>query len=141
MYKPNGDIDWDAISTASEKQVAELCNIDLSDLIRAMRHHAALYAWVAWKFEAAKVAEVQADYDVELAKAQASNDLMTADPSMAVNRVEKLVPLQPKYRAAVRKHIEARKELAPLKALITGLDHRRDMIVQIASRQKKELES
>lgn len=132
-------IDFKALASAPEVTVAELCRIDLADLISTMELHPSLYGYAAASYESAKVAEVQAAAEVDRLKAQVFLDLATADPSLAVNRLDRLTETDPKYQGAVTKHHQAKRDAGALRALVTALEHRRDMIIQIASRQKREM--
>ena len=136
---PSKWIDFKALESAPENTVAELCRIDLADLISTMELHPALYGFAAAHHESAKIAEVQKAAEVDRIKAAVFLALAQQDPTLPVNRLERLVETNLDYQAAVKDHIAAKRRAGALRSLVNGLEHRRDMIIQIASRQKHEM--
>lgn len=134
-------IDFAALDRAPEKTVANLCRIDVSDMITTMQQHPPLFGYVAASYEQAKIAEEQAKDEVDRIKAQVFMDMANEDPSLPVNRLERLTVMHDKYQLALEHHRDLAARTGRLKALMNTMEHRRDMIVQIHSRQKKELVS
>ena len=136
-----GWVDFERLAAMPEAYVAELCRIDLADIMGTLEMHSALYAYASATHEMAKVAEVQAKAEMEKVKAQTFLDLAARDPSLPVNRLERTVEVDPAYQTLVSRYHAALRQAGILKALVGGLDHRRDMLIQIASRQRRELDA
>jgi hypothetical protein len=132
-------LDIAKLANAPEEEIARVARINLADLTSTMETHAALYGFAAARYERAKVEEIQAKAEVERTRADVFLSIAASDPSMAVNRLERRVETSEELRKAITAYHTAARNAGDLKALVNALDHRRDMIVQIASRQKKEM--
>ncbi len=127
-------------SEASRK-VSQFCRIDLQSLDIALSRHPAIYAYCAAVYEMAKVKEAKAKWDMEKAKAQAFGIVMDQGRTTKITATEaaekvKTVPL---FQQAMDFLHESEVITGRLKALVDGLGHRRDMLIQISARQRAEL--
>lgn len=121
--------------------VTDFCSVDLVDMMTTLGRHAGLYAYAVAACEMAKVDEARASWEKEQAKSRAFSRLVTENPKITASAAEVRIPLDAEYIAAVESYLSTRVTLARLKALVEGLGHRRDMLVQLASRQRAELSS
>ena len=136
-----GWVDFERLASMPEAYVAELCRIDLADIMGTLEMHSALYGYAVATHELAKVAEVQARAEADRMKAQTFLDIAARDPSLPVNRLERMVEVDATYQTLLARYHAALRQAGILKALVAGLDHRRDMLIQIASRQRRELDA
>lgn len=139
MQIPNEWIDFEKLKESPAETAASLVRIDLADIVRTLQTHPELFAFAAMHAEEAKIAEMKASAEVSRVKAQVFLDMASNDPSLPVNRLERMTDTHPDYLKAVQEHVEAAKLSRYLKRLVDSMEQRRDMIVQIHSRQKKEL--
>lgn len=118
--------------------ITSFCHINLADLQTVLSRHAGLYAYAMAAHEAAKVQEtilrvardkVEADY-LELNTPSGTKPNATAI-GIAVRRY-------PPYQTADTDLRNQQIVVGRLKALVSGLEHRKDMLVQIAAAKRRE---
>lgn len=125
----------------AQRKVASFCRIDLQNLDIALSRHPAIYAYCAAVYEMAKVKEARAKWDMEKAKAQAFSIVMDqgrANKITATEAAEKVKQV-PLYQQSMDALLSAEVITGRMKALVDGLSHRRDMLVQISARQRAEM--
>lgn len=122
-------------------RIAAFCSINLADLETALARHSALFSYAVAVHESAKVDEARSKWEKEKAEAKAYSDLLREDPKVAIGAAQLRIKTMPVYEKAVGEHLETQVVLGRLKALVNGLEHRRDMLVQLASRQRAEMMS
>lgn len=127
-------IDFDQLAAEPERVAYELCQINLQNLGTTVAQHPGLFAFVVASYEMAKVEEARAKNAVSKAMAE----YFLRSQAMPVTRAQSLVDSDPTVIAAKEAYIEAQAKVAPLRALVSGLEHRRDMILQISARQRAE---
>lgn len=138
-YKPGASIEavLEADPEDVPRLVAKACAIDLGDLESTLQKHPGLYAYVVARFEMARIDEYRAKRLLEIEQAGAFKALV--EELSAVSRAEKLVDLDEDVIKQKEVVTEAYALTARLKALLAGFDHRRDMLLQISSRQRAEM--
>lgn len=128
-------IDFKKLFEAPESEIVEIVRISLRNLIETMARHPGLYGYAAAAYELAKVRQLENEYNLKQTKATAYGKLLEKNTATAATA---LLDSQPEVIAAQATLIKQMKEVAALAALVRALDHRRDMLVQIAARQRQE---
>ena len=122
--------------------IAEMVFIDLMDLERCMVGHARLYGHIAGLCENAKAEAAAAKYDLEFVASQVFRELSSEGTvRIAVSRTEIAVKETLRYQNQLKKLQAKDKVFSVLKRCLEALEHRRDMIIQIAARQRQEIAS
>lgn len=129
----------EADQLAVSQEIAEYCRIDLANLDIALERHPSLYAYTSACFEMAKVAEARAKWDLETTIANTFSIVMNKDSKMTATAAEKVVKTYPAVTQAAATHHEKMLITARMKGLANGLEHRRDMLVQISARQRVDM--
>lgn len=135
---------WQKLADNPAKLAAEVCLIDVSNLDRMLQRHAALRAWVNATYELARVADDRAKW--ELTKAQ-SRALLAAkailDPTTGKNKTVPVLQAEvdgdEEVQAAMEKLLMLSEKRAALRAMAGALEDRKDMLIQIASKRRKEM--
>lgn len=122
----------------AHRQIAKYCRIDLAALDTALERHPALFGYSVACHEMAKVRESQAKWDLEVALAQAFEIVTNQDAKLTATAADRKIKMVPIVQGAAKAHRDAMVVCSRLKGLVNGLEHRRDMLVQIASKQRKE---
>lgn len=125
----------------AEAKVSEYCRIDLANLDLALSRHAALYAYSVAAYELAKVQEARAKWKLEGTKAMVFGALTEKDSKIAVAAADKKIPLAIPVKEAMEEMLTIQSTVARLRGLAAGLEHRRDMLVQISARQRQEMQT
>jgi hypothetical protein len=128
-------IDFQKLFEAPETEIVEIVRISLRNLLETMARHPGIYGYAAAAFEAGKVRQLELEYGVKQAKARAFSHFLQQTSATAA---DKLVDGDQGVIEAQATLIRQMREVAALGALVRALDHRRDMLVQIAARQRQE---
>ena len=139
---PGDSIDFDLILGATDPQIArseiaKFCRIDLGSLDEALSRHAALYAYAAAAFEMSKVQEARAKWHVEVTSSACFSALRSE--GLSATAADKEALLNPKVLAAKEDLFTTQHTTSLMRALVGGLEHRRDMLIQISARQRAEM--
>jgi hypothetical protein len=118
--------------------VSELCRINVANLESTLERHPGLFAYASAQHELAKVAEARAEWMLERKRAEAFKRTKDAHATMPANRIEREVETDQEVVSAAEHYFTQKAITARLKALVNGLEHRRDMLVQLSARQRKE---
>jgi hypothetical protein len=129
-------IDAKEVLTNPHEEISRLCEIDLDDLEGCLRNHAVLYGKAFSYFQAAKARENHEKWLYERSKTNAFSDLR--DKGAAVTAAKEQSEVAPEVIDQFEKYLEAEKRTGIFYALLKGLEHRKDMLVQLSSREKKE---
>ena len=137
---------WDRLLSSPERLAAEVCFVDVVNLDQTLQHHAALHAWVAAAHEVARIEEEQAKWNVTRTQAEA---LLTAreepDPGTGKAKVVDVMKAQaetaPEVQEAVAALLKIGRKRAALRAMDRALEDRKDMLVQLSARQRREQDS
>lgn len=136
---------WDLLKTQPETIAREVCKIDLVDIEGTLQRHAGIRAWVGAAFESSRIIEEQAKWRLAktrgrvLLEARTLHDPNTNKPK-TVEVLKAEVDVHPDVNAGEEEVLEAQRTKGVLKVIYDSLGDRRDMLIQIASRQRKELE-
>ena len=131
-------IDFTALQDMPAEEVANLCAIDLNHMETTLQNQAALYAYAEASYETAEYTKAKAMVYLDRAKAVAFRTIQTDEPGLAIGKTNVLVELSEDVIRTQDHLLECSKDAGMLKALIKGLQHRKDMLIQISSRQKAE---
>lgn len=138
--KPPEPINLQQLFAKPAEVIADLVTIDINNLEEDMVNHPRLVAWATVTYENTRALAEAAKWDVEYMTSQAYHELF-AKEGMSIGKAEKLVGSDIKVTNQQKKHQALRRQVVVLRALVTALDHRKDMIVQIAARQRQEISS
>ena len=134
---------WDRAIKDPALLAHEVCSLDLNDIEGALQKQPALYAWVSAAHEGARIEEERARWNVTKAEAvamltaKAFRDPHTDKPkTVGVLQAEVDVDDEVGLRKSVL--FAAMEKRAALRAMTDALSHRRDMLVQLAARQRDE---
>lgn len=134
---------WDALKTNPEQLAVTVCSINAADLDRTLQEHPALVAWVVAAHESAKIVEARARWELTKAeaivtlRAKAQDDPDTEKPkTIQVLRAE--VDASPEVGEATDHLFTTQERTAALRAMVEALRDRRDMLVQLAAKQRDE---
>jgi hypothetical protein len=127
--------------------ISDFCHINLSDLQTALARHAGIYAYASATYEAFQVQEARDKWSKEQAESQAFDKLLQdwaknkegKDPTVSGSTLK--IRLDPTFSAAQQRLLDTQSTIGRLKALVKGLEHRKDMLVQVAARQRREEEN
>lgn len=125
----------------AEALVADYCKIDLANLEIALSRQASLYAYTVAAFEMSKVDEARKKWQLEAAEGEVYEALMRSSEKMTVAAANKITPKAAPVKEAQEAIFKAQGVSARLKALVSGLEHRKDMLIQISARQRQEMAS
>ncbi len=117
--------------------VSNHCRIDLANLDAALSRHAALFAFAMAAFEMARVGEARAKWRADVVKGEQATRLLASGKT--VSAAEKTIPTVPEVKTVMEELLTAQMVTGRLRALISGLEHRRDMLVQISAKQRQEM--
>ena len=131
-------IDFTALKDMPAEEVANLCAIDLNYMETTLQNHASLYAYAEASYETAEYTKAVAAVYLDRAKDDAFNTIQQDEPGLAIGKTDARVGAMEAVRSAQDHLLECSKDSGMLKALIKGLQHRKDMLIQISSRQKAE---
>lgn len=132
-------IDWTRLAgDAPEEYIADLCSINLTHLDNSLQNHAALYGYAESMAEAAEAAYARAKKALEFLQAEKFNAYQKREKGLAIARTERRIEEDPDIQEAKDEVIKAQAIRGQLRALCKALVHRRDMLIQISSRQKAE---
>lgn len=129
------ELDFERLEQDPGPYVAEVCALNLMNIDETLERHPALYAYAVAGYEGARIDEARAKFTMERARSQAFGELVKEN---AIGTAKELVPNDPAVQRATEAWLEAKRMVAGLRALTAGLEHRRDMLIQISSRQKRE---
>lgn len=123
----------------------ELCSIHLEELDETLQTHASLRAWVNSAFELAVVEEAILKWEEKKLRAKELLNVDKTDPTTqkvkTIATMEAEVELTGSVRQATANVFAQQRVTGGLRALMKALDDRKDMLVQISAKQRKELEN
>lgn len=136
---------WDQLAANPARLAAEVCAVDVTNLDLTLQQHPALRAWVNATHEVARIEEERAKYEltkVEATTFMAVKKVLDADTGKAktVDALKAEVAAHPDVLAAQEALINAQEKRAVLRAMADALEDRLQMLIQIAAKQRKELE-
>lgn len=136
---------WLALAKDPARLAAEVCSVDVVNLDQTLQKHAALRAWVNAAHEVARTTEEGLKWEETKARARAllrakeDNDPHTGK-AKTVAVLEAEVTTTPEVIEHTEALLEQRKVRGSLRAMADALEDRKDMLIQIAAKQRKELE-
>lgn len=137
---------WDRLRNDPALLASEVCTIDIANLDQTLQIQPALRAWVNATYEVARIAEERLKWEVTKAKAVAHLKVRReVDPttkkviSKTVGQLGAEVDLDENVQHAIAALLEQQETRAALRAMTDALEDRKDMLIQIAAKQRKEL--
>lgn len=137
---------WDALATEPEKLAAAVCFVDVVKLDETLQHHAALHAWIAAAHEIARIEEEKAKW--EATRTHAEQLLLAREEPDPITQKAKTVDVikaqaddSKALQEAMTAQFAAGRKRAVLRAMDKALEDRKDMLVQLSARQRREQES
>jgi hypothetical protein len=118
------------------EEISRLCEIDLDDIQGCLRNHAVLYGRAYSYFQAAKAKENQEKWEFEKLRSKTAAKLR--ERGVAVTASKEEAEVDPDVVDQYKRFLLAEHRTGIFYALLKGLEHRKDMLVQLSSREKKE---
>lgn len=137
---------WQSLADSPERLAAEVCFVDLVSLEEQLAKHASLHAWVNAAHETAAVAEERAKWELTktearvLLTAKGTPDVDTKK-AKTVDVLKAEVAASPDVEQANIALFATMEKRGALRAMAKALDDRKDMLVQIAAKQRSEKEN
>lgn len=136
---------WDRFSIEPQKLAAEVCMVDVVNLDLTLQGHPSLRAWVNAVHEGARIEEEQAKWRVTKARALAFlKGKGSPDPDTGKGKTVDTLNAEADSDESV---VQAQEELfaiqkkrGSLRAMADALEDRKDMLIQIAAKRRKEQE-
>lgn len=134
---------WQQLRDNPSLLAATVCSVDVVNLDETLQHHASLRAWVGATYEMAEIEEERAKWELTKARALA---MMKAKetPDEKTQKAKILdvlkaeVEMDEQVMACMEAYLSAGEKKAALRGMIRGLEDRKDMLVQIAAKQRLE---
>lgn len=134
---------WSRLEEAPARLAAEVCLVDVANLDQTLQTHAALHAWINAAHEAARIDEERGKW--ELTKSRARKMLAAkgnldeqTGKAKTVGVLDAEVELDAEVQLAQSLLFKAQEKRGILRAMADALDDRKDMLVQIAAKQREE---
>lgn len=131
---------WNRLRDDPERLAAEVVLIDTSRLDEMLVRHASLRAWVNAVHETARVGEDRAKWEVNKARAKAMLEARAGDVKKTVPVLNAEVEQDANVISAEEALLDAQHKRGALRAMVIALEDRKDMLVQIAAKRRKEME-
>ena len=134
---------WERVENDPERLAMEVCKVDLVNLEQMLQKHPSTRAWVNAAHEVARIDEERARWHVTKARAEALlaaksvPDPHTGKPK-TVNVLDAEVECVESVRAATEELLAAQEKRGALRAMADALEDRKDMLIQIAAKQRQE---
>lgn len=129
-------IELDRLLESPALEAAKLCAINLADIEDTMQKHPALFAYAAASYEVERVKEARAKAGLERIRAEV---FQIESQDKAVSRVKEEIDANPRVIAAQDILLRTQQRVAVLRAVVESLTQRRDMLIQLAARQRQEI--
>jgi len=137
---------WQRLLGDPTALAAEVCSIDVANLDETLQKQPALRAWVNAAYEVARINEERRKWDVTKARARAFIQAKTeVDPetgkplSKTIATLEAEVETNPDVLEATGKLLSQQEIKGVLRAMANALEDRKDMLIQIAAKQRAEM--
>lgn len=135
------EIDFERLNARPEQEVAALCRINLGDLVSTMATHPSFVAYATALHETAKVDVAKTENRLKRMRVMAFHDLEIRNPKRAISKLEKDVEMDERVKTLTDNLEQKQQRAGALRALVAGLSDRRDMLMNIAGRQRDEYKS
>lgn len=137
---------WEQLSDNPARLAAQVCLIDVHNMDRTLQRHASLRAWVNAQHETARVEEERAKWELTKTRARVllQDVRMTADSQTGKTKTKDVaeaeVELHDDVVACTEALLTAQQKRGALRAMADALEDRKDMLVQIAAKNRREQE-
>lgn len=135
---------WKRLDENPAALAREVCFVDVVNLDETLQQHAALRAWINAAYESARIIVERAKWDETKARALGMLRAKSAvDPDTGkfktVQILEAEVDADERVERTVQLVHTAQDRAGALRAMSKALEDRKDMLVQIAAKQRQEL--
>lgn len=134
---------WNLLKLQPESLARSICTINLNNLEQELEQHPAIRAWVTAAYETARIKEEQAKWELTkirsrtLLNAKEEKDSISGK-AKTIQQLDAEVDIHQEVIDATTKYYEASTISGVLKAMTKGLEDRKDMLIQLAVRQREE---
>lgn len=144
MTELGSDEFWTRIAQDPARLAAEICFVDVANLDTTLQRHAGLRAWVNAAHEVARTDEERAKWELTKARALAYQKARAdLDPisgkAKTVQALEAEVDLAESVQAATERLLTTQAKRGSLRAMADALEDRKDMLIQIAAKNRQEI--
>ncbi len=136
---------WERLQKDPGRMAHEVCSIDLVNLEITLQHHAALRAWVTAAHETHRILEERKKWELTKTKArilklarEVKDEFTGKLKTTAVLEAER--DDHPEVADAVEALLQQQQTRGTLRAMVEALGDRKDMLVQLSARQRKEMD-
>lgn len=136
---------WKRLKDDPARLAAEVCMVDIVNLDATLQHHPALRAWVNASHEVARIQEERLKWEETKTRARVYMEAHN-EPDPVTNKTKTMatleaeVDLHPHVQIIVKKLLEQQATRAAFRAMSNALEDRLQMLIQIAAKQRKELQ-
>jgi hypothetical protein len=131
---------WKRLRSDPAQLAAEVCTVDVVALDETLQKHPALRAWVNAAHEVARIAEERLKWELTKTRAVVLLREKKRGPNKTVSVLEAEVDSSVEVEEATNKLLAQQEVRVALRAMANALEDRKDMLIQIAAKQRKELE-
>lgn len=124
---------WERIQREPARLAAEVCFVDVVNLVETLQKHPGLRAWVNAQHEVARIEEERAKWELTKARARA-----LLDAKGTVDERKAAAEIAPAVIAAQEALFGTQEKRGALRAMADALEDRLQMLIQIAAKQRQE---
>ncbi len=136
---------WASLQEDPAKLAAEVCSIDLVNMEETLQRHASLRAWVNAAHEVARIAEEKAKWELTRTEAEVLLE-RKRELDEQTGKWKTIAALEAEVRVSLRVGtatedlFEQQEKRGALRAMSSALEDRKDMLIQLAAKRRKEIE-
>jgi hypothetical protein len=135
---------WQRLRTSPAQLAAEVCSINIVQIDETLQMHASLRAWVNAALEVARIDEAKLTWHETKTRAAILLMLKRIDPDTnkpkTVTMLDAEAIQQPELQKITEQILKQKEITGGLKAIEKALEDRKDMLIQIAAKQRKEMD-
>lgn len=125
----------------SPAEIASYVTVNEADIRETLSRHSGIYAYVAVQYREAKVEVARAKREVDRVRASVFNYIQEQDPGLAIGKTERRVETNERVEEAEAALRKAELREGRLRAASEALEHRKDMLQNIAAILRREMET
>ncbi len=128
-------LDFDLLAQDPAREAARVCTINVANLDQAIERHPALFAYVHSHWSIAKAAEEAAKWKYEQAVGDAFSAARLSGEALGAAKImsTQAIPVQELKMAL----LACSRFTRQLDSVVRGMEHRRDMLVQLSARDRQ----
>lgn len=145
LEKSVGELEIVVDGAAQQVNVKSLCAINMENLVEEFTKHPSNYAWYATILSLyevkrnEKINDLEAKYaelDIEVRRNLSPEELKT----IKEKNIESRILINDKYKVMQDEVLDYERIVKRLQALVKGLETKRDMLIQVGARARKEMD-